>query len=85
MRLYIKRYPPENDWNNMIDYAREKGMEEGIEKGREEGLKEGEVAKSFEIAKNLLHLHFPINDIAKATGLTPEQILSLQTVQSILD
>jgi hypothetical protein len=53
MRLYIKRYPPENDWNNALDYAKEK------------------------VAKNLLDLHFSVNDIAKATGLAPEQILRI--------
>jgi predicted transposase/invertase (TIGR01784 family) len=53
------------------------GIKKGLEKGRKEGREEGGIAKSFEIAKNLLNLHFSVNDIVKATGLTPEQILAL--------
>jgi predicted transposase/invertase (TIGR01784 family) len=81
MKLYIKRYPPENEWNNALDYAvgeaRKEAMERGIEKGMEEGRKEGFTLRNYEIAKKLLDLHIPVKDIVNATGLTPEQILAL--------
>jgi predicted transposase/invertase (TIGR01784 family) len=73
MKLYIKRYPPENDWNNIVNYARKEARQEALKEGQEKGMKEGIV----KVAKNLLDLHIPVNDIANATGLTPEQILTL--------
>ncbi|GHT40347.1 hypothetical protein FACS189437_05810 [Bacteroidia bacterium] len=61
--------------------AREKSIREGRREGKREGILEGEkrgIEKGIErVAKNLLDLHFPINDIVKITGLTPEQILAL--------
>jgi predicted transposase/invertase (TIGR01784 family) len=56
-----------------MEYAMERGRKEGIEKGIEKGI----ILRNFEIAKNLLDSHFPVNDIVKFTGLTPEQILAL--------
>jgi hypothetical protein len=67
MELYNKSITKDRDVRNMMDYSRKEGREKGIEKGREEGIKN--------VAKNLLDLRLPVNDIAKATGLTPEQIL----------
>jgi predicted transposase/invertase (TIGR01784 family) len=61
MELYNKSITKDRDVRNMVDYSRE----------------EGKMSKAMEIAKNLLDLRLPVNDIAKATGLTPEQILSL--------
>jgi predicted transposase/invertase (TIGR01784 family) len=89
MDLYIRRYPPENDWNNIMDYARKegfgKGMDEGIEvgikegikKGIKEGIKKGEITKSFEMAKKCFQQKMPIELVAKLTGLTPEQLIEL--------
>ena len=44
------------------------------EAGREEGREEGERKKQIEIAKRLLTLGISIDDIAKATELTKEEI-----------
>ena len=46
------------------------GFNDGFEKGREEAL--------LQTAKNLLALGIPTADVAKATGLTEEQIQQLQ-------
>ena len=48
----------------------EKGMERGIEKGREEAL--------LQTAKNFLALGISPTDVAKATGLSEDQIRQLQ-------
>jgi predicted transposase/invertase (TIGR01784 family) len=69
MEQYQKSISDYADVRDCMDCAREEGREEGIEKGS--------IAKSYEIAKNLLDLHLPVKDIAKATGLTPEQIFTL--------
>ena len=51
----------------------EKGMEKGVEEGREEGR-----AALLQTAKNLLNMGMSLADVAKATGLTEEQIQQFQ-------
>jgi len=46
------------------------GIEKGIEKGRKEGI--------INTAKNLITMNIPIENIAKATGLTQEEIAKLK-------
>lgn len=59
----------ERDLLSAIDAS----FEEGEEKGREEGREE----KSREIARNLKSLGLSSEDIAKATGLSSEEIEQL--------
>ena len=87
-RFYVSRIY-EEDMQDRVENAmregREKGMqegrEEGIKEGREEGIKEGikeGMAKSkLEDAQNLKRLGVSTDIIAKATGLSPEEIASL--------
>ena len=42
--------------------------------GRTEGRKEGRKEERFSIAKNLMSMNFPIEQIAVATGLTREEV-----------
>ena len=66
----------------LIDDSYQKGKEEGMEKGRAEGKEEGRAEgraegmsqRSLEIARNLLSLGLPVNQITQATGLTEEEI-----------
>ena len=51
---------------------------EGNEKGIKQGIEQGELAKSLDVAKNLLALGMPVSQIMQVTGLTKEQISSLQ-------
>lgn len=51
----------ENDWKNVVEFAEYKGELKGLEK----------------VAKNLVSMGMPPSDIAKATGLSEEQILVL--------
>ena len=54
-------------------FGREEGIKEGLEKGREEGIQKGRE----EIATNLKSLGMSFIDIAKATGLTIDEIEQL--------
>ena len=53
------------------------GNEKGIKQGIEQGIEQGELAKSLDVAKNLLALGMPVSQIMQVTGLTKEQISSL--------
>ena len=74
------------DTHNQIEYAKETGLEEGLSKGREEGREEGraegreegrEDAKQ-QIAINFLQLGTPCEIVAKATGLSVEEVTKLK-------
>ena len=70
------------DWKNTIDTAvqkatqkvREEALEEGLEKGRAEGLEEGRAEATYAIARQLKSEGLPAATIAKATGLSEEEI-----------
>ena len=78
------------DTHNQIEYAKKTGLEEGLVKGlekgraegRAEGLEEGlekgrEDAKQL-IAINLLQLGTPSEVVAKATGLSLEEVIKIK-------
>ena len=50
------------------------GRKKGIEEGRKEGLKEGRA----DVARNLLSIEMPLEDIAKVTGLEIKDIEQLK-------
>ena len=56
------------------EIARRNGRREGIQ----EGKREERIARSKEIAKNLLNLNIDISTIMKSTGLSRQEILKLQ-------
>ena len=57
--------------------AREKERRDN--RAREKGARrEGETAKAFAIAKKLLEIGLPIDQIVSATGLTREEVESLR-------
>ena len=58
------------DTHNQIEYAKETGLEEGIAKGREKERKA--------IAINLLQLGTSCEIVAKATGLSVEEVTKLK-------
>ena len=61
------------DTHNQIEYAKETGLEEGLAKGREEGREE----RNLEVAINFLQLGTPCEIVAKATGLSLEEVTKL--------
>ena len=62
------------DTHNQIEYAKETGLEEGLAKGREEGREE----RNLEVAINFLQLGTPCEIVAKATGLSVEEVAKLK-------
>ena len=56
---------------------RETAFAEGIEQGLERGFERGTYQTKCETAKNLIGIGLSIENIAKATGLTIEEIKSL--------
>ena len=62
------------DTHNQIEYAKETGLEEGLAKGREEGREE----RNLEVAINFLQLGTPCEIVAKATGLSVEEVTKLK-------
>ena len=64
-----------------IEEGRAAGIEEGraagIEEGRAAGIEEGRAKEKLDIARNLKSLGVTVNDIAKATGLSAEEIEAL--------
>ena len=70
------------DKEEMDEFERSQGLQyaknEGLEIGRADGIKIGKENALIETAKNLLALKMNIEDIAKATGLSPCVIKSLQ-------
>ena len=57
--------------------GRKEGREEGREEGRKEGRKEGREEAARETAKNLKAMGLDVETIAKATGLSTEEIAKL--------
>ena len=66
------------DTHNQIEYAKETGLEEGLSKGREEGLVKGREERNMEVAINLLQLGTSCEIVAKATGLSLEDVAKLK-------
>ena len=68
--------------NKQVKIAREMGLEEGMKQGMEEGIKlgkeEGARNRDLEIAKNLINMYMSVEDIAKATNLSKEEIIQLK-------
>ncbi|MDR3110286.1 MAG: Rpn family recombination-promoting nuclease/putative transposase [Planctomycetaceae bacterium] len=65
-----------SQWDNysVLQTAKEEGLAEGEAKGKAEGLAEGKTEKQIEIARNLKQMGLSAAYIAKATGLTVEEI-----------
>ena len=78
------------DTHNQIEYAKETGLEEGLAKGLakgrvigrteglEEGLSKGREERNLEVAINFLQLGTPCEIVAKATGLSMEEVAKLK-------
>jgi predicted transposase/invertase (TIGR01784 family) len=57
--------------------GRQEGLQEGEQKGRQEGEQKGRQEEKFEVAKNLLRMKMPVDDIVKATGLPLDEVKQL--------
>jgi predicted transposase/invertase (TIGR01784 family) len=65
--------------NTLIQGKFDEGRAKGKAEGRAEGKAEGRVEGKVEVARNLLKLGIPIEDIAKSTGFTMQEIHQLET------
>ena len=66
------------DTHNQIEYAKETGLEEGLAKGLAKGREEGREERNMEVAINFLQLGTPCEIVAKATGLSLEEVAKLK-------
>ena len=66
------------DTHNQIEYAKEIGLEEGLAKGLAKGREEGREERNLEVAINFLQLGTPCEIVAKATGLSMEEVAKLK-------
>ena len=57
--------------------GREEGRAEGLAEGEKMGREEGRKEQAYEIARNLMAIHLPIESIVKVTGLSEDEIASL--------
>ena len=70
-------YDAEKMRRKEINSARLDGYDDGFENGITKGKEEGAKAKEIEIAKNLLNIGTPKEDIIKVTGLSIEELEKL--------
>ena len=79
--LYDSRMKYEHDRASCISEGYRQGIEQGKIKGRQEGIQQGfadgSYQKALETAKNLTEMGFSVESIAKATGLSLEEIENL--------
>ena len=54
------------------------GFDRGLEQGRKQGIKQGEKDSKLKIAKKLLDLEMPIEEIVQITELTEEEIKNIK-------
>ena len=74
LRAYDKFWDSVSVERTLLDDRYQKGKKEGRAEGKEEGRAEGMSQRSLEIARNLLSLGLPVDQITQATGLTEEEI-----------
>ena len=67
----------EEGWKKGLEQGLEKGREEGLEQGLEKGLEQGREEGLLTVARNLLKLGRPVEEIVAATGLGAGVIQSL--------
>lgn len=60
-----------------LQEGRDEGLKEGLERGHTEGRREGIQEGRLEVAKNLLALNMPLEQIVFVSGLTEDQVREL--------
>lgn len=59
---------------SILEKIEEKGIETGLQRGIARGMERGRLEEKKEIARNLLNQGIEIALVAKATGLSKEEI-----------
>ena len=80
-RNYVRNVLEFEDVKEMMEcereFAEQAGYERGIQDGMVTGMEKGREEALLQTAKNFLALGIPVVDVAKATGLSEEQIRQL--------
>ena len=63
-----------HDEAQALHHAEQKGFQKGIQ----QGIQQGASGRNIEIARNLLKINLPLDQISKATGLTVAEIEDLR-------
>ena len=53
------------------------GIKEGIKEGLQKGIEEGKKKAAIDIAKKMLDMHMPVEQIAELSGLSTNEIAKL--------
>ena len=69
----------ETQFNAGMQQGMQQGIQQGIQQGKSLGLAEGALQKAFQTARNLLGIGLSIENIAKATGLTIQEVEKLNS------
>jgi predicted transposase/invertase (TIGR01784 family) len=72
---YVRNVLEFDDVREMLECEREMAEQSGYERGMQQGMQKGREEALFQIAKNFLELGIPLADVAKATGLSEEEII----------
>ncbi len=67
-----------HDEAQALQNAMQKGIQQGIQQGMQQGIQIGKRENALEIAQNLVQLGVPTDQIAKATGLSHDEINALR-------
>ena len=67
---YVKDQQMKYDYENVMEYAKEQA--------HDSGFSEGEARKGLEIARNLLAMGLPADQIVRATGLSSAEVSALR-------
>jgi predicted transposase/invertase (TIGR01784 family) len=73
----MSEYKYEVDTQSKVVTARREGLKRGVQKGLAEGVQKGRVEGRVEVAKNMIKIGLPLEQVAKATGLDLETVKSL--------
>ena len=67
-----------HDEAQALYHAEQEGIQKGIQQGIQQGIQKGAAEEKLEIARNLLKINLPLEQISMATGLTIAEIENLQ-------
>jgi predicted transposase/invertase (TIGR01784 family) len=77
LRAYQMRKMALSDWTSGVNFACGEGLQQGRMEGLNEGLRKGRIESRQEVAVNLKAMGISVEQIARATGLSPDEIAEL--------
>jgi predicted transposase/invertase (TIGR01784 family) len=77
LRAYQMREMALSDWTSGVNFARGEGLQQGRMEGLNEGLRKGRMESQYEIAGKFKAMGISVDQIAQATGLSPDEVAKL--------